>query len=186
MQQEKIISGQNAEDIGQQLERDLQSVENKLEYRAILELHEKKILLDIFIDPGGGFESSSGTTRFYSLFNSENDFEFAIHNEQFLDTAGKFFGMHDVTIGHPEFDEKVIVKTNDENRIKKFFKDEVVRSTLASTDDFEFLLQKVNDTDAAKGNASLELIIYEAITESPRLQNIFYTFSNVLSISSLN
>lgn len=69
------------------------------------------------------------------------------NKEHFIDAAGKFFGMQDKVIGYPEFDEKVIVKSNNEKQVKELFKDEQVRSTLASIDDFRFSLQRIDDAD---------------------------------------
>ena len=78
MPQERILSGETKEELCQQLITDLNAVEDFTDYRVILELNENKILLDIFIDPGGGFEASTSGTKFQSTVINNSDFEFAL------------------------------------------------------------------------------------------------------------
>lgn len=78
MPQEKILSGETKQELLQQLTTDLKAAEDFIDYRAILELKKKKDLLDIFIDPGGGFEASTSGTKFQSTVINNSDFQFAL------------------------------------------------------------------------------------------------------------
>ncbi|MDB5193908.1 MAG: hypothetical protein JWQ96_3471 [Segetibacter sp.] len=134
MLQVKIVSGNNVDEIWQKIALDLSS--DPFEYGALIEDRSKRILLTIDIDPGGGFESGYASTSFSAAIEKNSGFKFAIHREGFLDEVGKFFGMQDVVIGYEEFDKKVIVKTNDAERVKTVFADEQARKVLATIPDF--------------------------------------------------
>ncbi len=116
MTQEKIISG-NEDEIWQQITADFIKEDDLLEYRVVIEQQNRRILLDIDIDLGGGFEGGFESTMLRSQLESIGDFRFAIHDESFIDEVGKFFGMQDVVIGYPEFDKKVLIKSNDERKV---------------------------------------------------------------------
>ncbi len=180
MHQQKIFSGKTKEEVWLQLETDLRGIDNILDYSAVLQIGDNSILLEIIMDPGGGFESSYGRTRLRVLVNTKDEFTFAIYEEKFLDTAGKLFGMQDVIIGYPEIDDRLIVKTNNENRIKEIFADVTVQNILAAVDHFRFFLTNSEDKGSFQESATLELIIEEAITEPSKLQKIIDSFISVL------
>jgi hypothetical protein len=130
----KIISG-NEDEIWQQITSDFREGD-LLEYRAIIQQQNTRVLLDIDIDLGGGFEGGYESTMLRSPLKPNNNFRFAIHEEGFIDEVGKFFGMQDVVIGYPEFDKKVLIKANDEAKVKPLFADTSVREVFQSLDDF--------------------------------------------------
>lgn len=180
LNQQKIFSGTTKEGVWLQLEADLREIKNLLDYSAVLKLPENSILLEIIMDPGGGFESSYGRTTLRALVNTKDEFTFAIYEQKFLDTAGKLFGMQDVIIGYPEIDDRLIVKTNNEKRIQEIFADVTVQNTLAAVDHFRFILSTPEEKGSVQESAPLELIIEEAITEPSKLQKIVYSFISVL------
>ena len=120
---EKIISGKNEDEVWEKIKKELVANPDLLDYRVTIKQQKRKILLDIDIDLGGGFESGYSTTTLLALLQNEQDFRFAIHKEDFFDEVGKFFGMQDVEIGYPEFDKKLIIKTNDKAKVKAVFSD---------------------------------------------------------------
>src|SRR5436853_444815 len=101
MSEEKSISGNSEEEIWRQLDKDL-SGENLLEYHAIIRHDNHEINLNIDIDMGGGFEGGYAETSLIAVLPPADHFRFAIHREHFTDEIGKFFGMQDVKVGHPE------------------------------------------------------------------------------------
>ena len=46
--------------------------------------------------------------------NNPKKYRLNVYEQGPISTIGKYFGMQDVVIGHPEFDKEYIVKTNDE------------------------------------------------------------------------
>lgn len=176
----KIISGINEDEVWQQIEKDLTRNPDLLDYRAIIEQQKRKIFLEIDIDLGGGFESGYSTTTLHAPLQTEQDFRFAIHKEDFLDDIGKFFGMQDVEIGYPEFDKKLVIKTNDESRVKQVFSDRSVRELFKSLNDFTFGITKHTIPDSNYKGAFLELIIEDGITDPDHLRKIYHAFFNTL------
>ena len=99
MTNENFIKGSGEDEIWQQINDQFLQNSDPLEYTAIIEQENRKVILDIDIDLGGGFESGYETTSLTAPLHHTTDFKFAIHEEHFTDEIGKFFGMQDVVIG---------------------------------------------------------------------------------------
>src|SRR4051794_30960510 len=109
MQEEKLIAGKTEEEVWQQLQADLERDPELLNYRTLIEQAGHRILLDIDIDLGGGFEGGYATTTLMASLQTSTPFKFSIHKEGVLDEAGKLFGMQDVVLGDPVLDDKLII-----------------------------------------------------------------------------
>jgi hypothetical protein len=179
MQAERHITGHNEDQVWAQVVRDLSQDPELLQYRAIIEQQSKTILLDIDIDLGGGFEGGFATTILSARFPNRSGFRFALHEEGFLDDVGKFFGMQDVEIGYPDFDDRILVKTNDAARVRTMLTDDLTRQVLLSLQDFTFEIV-LPDTDPDTEDSTLELIIEEGITDPVRLRQIYRVFFGML------
>lgn len=183
MQEERIISGHNEDEVWSQLQHDLTQTPNLLQYRAQINQQNKIIHLDIDIDLGGGFEGGYATTIFSAAFRNPDQFRFAIHEEGFFDDLGKFFGMQDVEIGYPEFDKAFIIKTNDESRVRTIFTDDEARSILLTLKDFTFeVVLTESETNGDVNDSILELIIEEGITDPIRLRHLYRVFFGTLNL----
>ena len=170
----KIIKGQNEEEIWHQVRTDFEG-EELLGYNVLLETPTSLVELDVDIDLGGGFEGGFEITRMVSKIPATNDFKFALHKEDFLDEIGKFFGMQDVKLGYEDFDKHVVVKTNDEARIKALFADEQLRLfVLALNEDFNFSLSYNHEEKV------LALEVEKGITDVAALQKLHAGFVQVL------
>jgi len=183
MQEERIISGQNEDEVWNQLQYDLTQNPDVLQYRAQINQQNKLIHLDIDIDLGGGFEGGYATTIFSAAFRNPDRFRFAIHEEGFFDDLGKFFGMQDIEIGYPDFDKAFIIKTNDKSRVRTIFTDEEARTILLTLQDFTFeiVLTESDATDDVN-DSILELIIEEGIKDPVRLRNLYRVFFGTLNL----
>ena len=176
----KIISGNNEEEIWQQISADFAADEDLLEYNVVLHQGNRQVLLDIDIDPGGGFESGYEFTRLTAPVQKKNDFRFSIYHEGFIDKMGKFLGMEDVITGYPEFDEVLIVKTNDAEKVKAVFSDSSVRATFQAMTDFKLHITHHHPKDGETNDTFLELEIQVGITDSAELKEIYHAFWKVL------
>lgn len=179
MDNANIISGTTEDEVWQQINGWFLANPDPLEYTAIIEQEKRKIVLDIDIDLGGGFESGFETTTLTAELKTASDFRFAIHEQHFSDEIGKFFGMEDVEIGYDEFDKKLIVKTNDPIRVKEIFSDESIRKVFESLSDFTFAITDHNTNNDRKAFL-LELQIESAITNPATLREIYHAFYAVL------
>lgn len=179
MQQENILTGKTEEEVWQQIDQQFGGEPEILEYTAIIEQDEKRIMLDIDIDLGGGFESGYATTTFSAMLPPSPGFTFGIHHEHFIDEIGKFFGMEDVETGYSEFDKKLVVKTNDRERVRAVFADEQVRSVFQTLDDFTFAIAR-HHSNGEPDVPFLELQIEVGITDPLKLREIYHAFLSVL------
>jgi hypothetical protein len=182
MQEERHIYGHNEEEVWQQINEDLIQNPDLLQYRAIIHQQNKEIMLDIDIDLGGGFEGGYATTILSAPFRNPEGFKFALHEESFFDDLGKFFGMQDVKIGYPDFDDQIIVKTTDESRVRTFLNDDTIREGLLNLKDFTFEVVLPDDGDTENNDSRLELIIEEGITDPARLRPLYDLFFSTLNM----
>jgi len=176
MDEQRMLHGKNEEEVWKQLDIDLQEVD-LLHYQAAIMQGTQKLYLDIGIDPGGGFESGYSTTTLLAPLSSNDDFRFAVHTKHITDAIGKLFGMQDVVIGHTDFDEKFIIKTNNEAKVKALFNDSSVRNILLSLP--HFTLEIIDENDSLHDNV-LQLYIEEAIVQPERLRPVYHTFVQLL------
>ena len=137
-----------------------------------------RVELYIDIDMGGGFESGFATTILRAKLETDPDFRFALHHEDFFDEIGKFLGMEDIEIGFVEFDKKVIIKTDDEHRVRRLFSDSSTRKVFGDMKGYNLGLNHHHDHDIKE--SYLELEMEEGITDPLRLKPIFFAFCDVL------
>jgi hypothetical protein len=183
MRKENFIKGQDENEVWQQIHQQFVQNPDPLEYLAVIQQGTLRLTLAIDIDLGGGFESGYETTTFTAPLPASTLFRFAIHDEHFTDEIGKFFGMQDVVIGFGQFDKKLIIKTNDEARVKTVFADASIREVFESLENFTFGIHTQHSADS-QNEVVLELIIESGITDRDRLRNIYTAFFSVLNFFS--
>jgi hypothetical protein len=186
MTQGNLIKGTTENEIWQQIAAQLAQTPDPLEYSAVIEQQGHRIILDIDIDLGGGFESGYETTSFTAPLPVDHGFRFAIHEQDFTDGIGKFFGMQDILIGYPEFDKKLIVKTNDPHRVKTVFADAPVRSVIQRLENFTFSITTTAAPADSEERLLLELVIERGITKADELRPIYTAFHAVLAALESN
>jgi hypothetical protein len=153
-----------------------------LDYSAVVTYQGKRVLVTIDNDPGGGFESGYESVYFMAPLTTNNtDLRFAIHHEGFMDELGKFFGMQDIKTGYEDFDKKVIVKGNNEKLIKSLFKGQADRKVFEHLNDFKLFLHEREDENSPVKRLYLEFDIYDSISDTVQLKEIFYAYCDVLS-----
>jgi hypothetical protein len=178
MEDLKVVTGNTEQEIWPVIESDL-SAGDILDYHILIRQDNAETDLYIDIDLGGGFEGGYEITQLKASLSIPHDFKFAIHDEDFIDKMGKFFGMQDVETGYPELDEHLIIKTNDEERVRLVFADEEVRQTLTLLNDFDLGIHHVHNGEIQ--TASLEFNINEGITDAAYLRKIYHAFYKVLT-----
>jgi hypothetical protein len=178
MEVSKVYSGNTEDEIWQQLATDIN--EETSQYYALLHQDTTEIYLEIDIDLGGGFEGGYATTS-YSAPLINTDFQFAIHEEHFIDEIGKFFGMQDIQLGYPDLDHHLVVKTNNEEKVKMLFADEHTRALFTDLNDFDFGIRMHTPDGSDTKQAFLELNIEDGILDTIVLREIYHVFRNVLT-----
>ncbi|MXV52248.1 hypothetical protein GS399_14815 [Pedobacter sp. HMF7647] len=181
MDQTLTFSGNTEDEVWTQLNSALVANNDSFQFHAEVNQAGKTTIIDVDIDPGGGFEGGYETTTLSAVVSPENDFRFAIHPESFVDEVGKFFGMEDIEIGYPEFDKKVIIKTNNAEKVKYAFKDSQVRSAIGNLTNFTLGIVHYTVPETDQKVPFLELRIEHGIMEPEALRTIYHVFYNVLT-----
>ncbi|MFL9481455.1 hypothetical protein ACI6Q2_01675 [Chitinophagaceae bacterium LWZ2-11] len=179
MQPEKVISGKNSIELWDVINKDFASIERLNDYYVLLEQGSIKTTLRIEAGLGGNEEGGYELTTFSTPLYRVSDFRFSIHPQDIFNKIGKIFGLEDIVIGYPAFDDAVIVKANDEQLVKKIFASESVRSVLQPLSGFKF---GIVEQDKKEGEGDkLELIIEDAITDAGLLHRLYDAFITVLT-----
>jgi len=91
---------------------------------------EWTVTLDTFTVSTG--KSSTTYTRIRAPYVNPDGFRFAIHRKSIFSDLGKWMGMQDVEVGHPEFDEAFIIKGNDEHKLRALFANPKIRELIST------------------------------------------------------
>ncbi len=174
METAKIISGNTEDEIWPEIDADL-SNEEVYDYNVLIKQGDRETELIIDIDLGGGFEGGWENTTLKMPLPLATDFRFAIHDETFVDKVGKFFGMQDVKLGYEELDRHLVIKSNDEEKVRSLFADADVRKVFASLDSFSCGIHTHHEEDD-KDHPFLELNVDEGINESAPLRRLYHAF----------
>ncbi len=178
MEDQKIISGGNEQEVWPLIEAALSA--DEYTYDVLIEQAGKRIQLYIDIDPGGGFEGGSELTQLKAALPVTNEFRFAIHHQGFIDSVGKFFGMQDVETGYPEFDKKIIVVTNNEQKVHELFADADVREIFAKLDNFNLGIHNHHVENSEVNHPWLEFYSDEVYDDTMQLKQIYHGFCTLL------
>jgi hypothetical protein len=74
-----------------------------------------------------GTSSSYTYTRLRAPYVNADGFRFTVYQAGFFTGLGKLFGMQDLEIGDPAFDEAYVLKGNDEEKVRRFFLDDTLK-----------------------------------------------------------
>ena len=129
MENLRLFSGENEDEIWQKISDDMHAQPEILEYSAQINQQNHQIYFDIDIDLGGGFEGGFETTTFIAPVEN-TAFKFHLYPQNWLNEVGKILGLEDVELGYPEFDEAFIIKANQPETLRAIFTDETIRQTL--------------------------------------------------------
>lgn len=69
-------------------------------------------------------------TRIRTIFKNPNQLNFKLYHEGFFSSIGKMLGMQDILIGDDEFDQRFVVKSTDEIKIKQLLSDYKLKALL--------------------------------------------------------
>jgi hypothetical protein len=171
----KTISGNTAE-IWHQINTDFVTGNNLHDYHVLIQYENHDIEFDMVSSPGGSFEGGYDTTTLSAPLPTHTPFRFAIFPEDFLNKIGKLFGMQDVITGYKEFDENVIVQTNEPETLKRVFAKDEVRKVFATLSGYSFRTIKHENSDTDR----IELTVQHTL-QGNELLEVFNAFSTVLA-----
>ncbi len=142
---------------------------------------EWQILLDTFTVSTG--KSSTTYTRMRAPFVNKDGLYFKIYRENIFGKAGKFFGMQDIVIGDPFFDEKFIIKGNDENKVKMLLLNDKLKELIDLQPRVSFEIRDDEGWFSQKFPEGVDELYFQCvgiIKETSLLKGLFDLFSLTL------
>jgi hypothetical protein len=161
---------QVAKEIGAQFNRDAPCV--------CLVMEEWVIILDEYRDYG----DSTAIVRMRAPYQDKNGFRFSISSKNIFSEIGKLFGMQDVKIGDAVFDDKFIIKTNDEEKVRGFFNSPRLRQLAQAQPyvSFEIRERERAGIETLFGESNVELYAPGYIKDVAILKSTFEMFGEAL------
>ncbi|GFP76314.1 DUF3137 domain-containing protein [Clostridium fungisolvens] len=139
------------------------------------------VVLDTYVVSTG--KSSITYTRMRAPFVNLDNFYFKIYRSGVFSGLGKMFGMEDINVGYPQFDEAFIIKGNNESKVKQLFASDNIRRliqyqpsiSLEIKDDEGYFKSHFPD-----GVDELYFNVVGVIKDVERLKELYELFSEVL------
>ena len=75
-------------------------------------------------------KSSTTFTRMRAPYVNADGFRFQIYREGLFSGLGRAFGMQDVNVGYPQFDDKFVIKGDNESKLRDLFANRRVRELI--------------------------------------------------------
>ena len=170
------IWDQIAKDIGGQYEDGGFLGRDVLRYQS----GQWEITLDTYTTDG---ENSTTYTRMRAPFVNKDSLYFKIYREGFFASIGKLFGMQDIQIGDPYFDDNFIIKGNNEGKIRRLLNAPRLKQLIQTQPGICFQVRDDEGwfgADFPEGVDELYFQCTGVIKGEERLKNLFNLFSNTL------
>lgn len=150
-----------------------------------IEHGEWTITLDTYTVSNSSGNSSSSTTytRIRAPYVNPDGFRFNIYRKTFFSPLGKMFGMQDVEVGHPAFDEEFIIKGNSETKLKQLFANERIRGLIEAQPHIHFSV--IDDegwfsTKYPEGVDCLKFHVVGILKDVEQLKTLYWLFAETL------
>ncbi|MBN1623746.1 MAG: hypothetical protein JW903_05220 [Clostridia bacterium] len=136
-----------------------------------------RILLDTYTVNTG--KSSVTYTRMRVPFKRENDIQFKLTRKNIFSGISSLFGMQVIGSYDYDFDDKYIIKGNDETVVKEIFQNEELRKSIAFQKN---LVLKVHPYKEKKSRWSSEIYfqVTGVIKDVEKLKNLFHMFMTLI------
>ena len=149
--------------------------------RVIVDVPPWQIVLDTYTVHTGQVHITY--TRMRAPYVNGDGFRFSIHRKNVFTDISKFFGMQDVEIGYPAFDEAFVIKGNDEAKLRRLFASVELRKLIEAQpsirlqvkDDEGFFRKSFPD-----GVDELHFAVVGVVKDIERLKALYDLFAQTL------
>ncbi len=150
--------------------------------KVVAKVKEWTITLDTYTVSSG--KHSTTYTRMRAPYINKDGFRFKIYRKGLFSDLGKFFGMEDIEVGFPQFDEEFIIQGNDEYKVKELFQNEEIRRLIEIQPHIIFQVKDDEGwfgTEFPEGVDELYFSVVGVLKDQERLKALFDLFSEVLN-----
>lgn len=151
-----------------------------------IEHGEWMITLDTYTVSSSTGNSSSSTTytRIRAPYVNPESFRFEIYRQSIFSPLGKLFGMQDIEVGDPEFDEAFIIKGNDEAKVRQLFANDRIRGLIHAQPRIHFSVVDDEGWFAAKYPDGVDCLKFHAVgvlKDVEQLKTLYWLFAETLN-----
>jgi hypothetical protein len=180
----RSFSADTETELWDQISADMLRDGSMLEYAAQLNQGGYQFMLDIDIDPGGGFEGGYATTTLAALVPGAPALRFSLVEQDLVHELGKLLGLKDVELGYPALDAAFIIRTNEPGTLRTLLADEAVQTTLLKYRELRLTLAPASEapeTTEAPAEAVYLVFSKEAgIVDPAQLREIYQLLLSLL------
>jgi hypothetical protein len=122
-------------------------------------------------------------TRMQAPFANPTKFRFTIYRGGFWAEVGKFFGMQDLEVGDPPFDDAFVVKGADEPRVKLLFANPRIRELLTRQPEIHLTVESGRHWPRPKQPEGVDVLVFHVggiIKDIDRLELLYDLFGETL------
>ncbi len=146
---------------------------------------EWQILLDTYTTTAlaGQVTTTTTYTRMRAPFINKDGLYFEISREGFFSTIGKLFGLKDIEIGDPAFDEQFEIKGNNPEKIKLLLADARIRKLCEQQPQIHFKIKDDEGRFGADFPEGVDELYFECsgvIKKTELLKSLFALFALTL------
>ncbi|GAU77006.1 hypothetical protein [Fusibacter sp. 3D3] len=119
-------------------------------------------------------------TRIRSIFKNPTRLSFKLYHEGFFSSLSKMLGMQDILIGDDEFDQRFVVKSNDEIKIRQLLSDYKLKQLLFFG---KPITLEIKLKDKCLNSKDESILLYQAtgvIKDIDTLENILNIFERFI------
>jgi hypothetical protein len=150
--------------------------------KIVAKVKEWTITLDTYTVSTG--KSHVTYTRMRAPYVNADGFRFKIYRKNIFSGIGKYFGMQDLEVGYPEFDNDFIIKGSDESKVRSLFMNDKIRALIQQQPSISL---EVKDDEGwfvknfPEGVDELYFQVTGVITDVKRLKFLYDLFAETLN-----
>jgi len=140
-----------------------------------------KLYLDTYTVSTG--KTTVTYTRVRMPFINLKNFYFKIYKSGVFSGIGKIFGMQDIQVGYEDFDDKYIIKGNNEELVKQIFLNNKIRALIEAQPKISLEIKMNEGVFGPKfkeNESELYFLVPGVIKDIELLKNLFDLFSEVI------
>lgn len=132
----------------------------------------------------GNMNHSTTYTRLRAPYVNKDGFRFTIYRKSVFSDLGKFFGVQDVEVGYPEFDDAFIIKGNDEAKLRALFANDHIRQLIEMQPSIHLTVRDDEGWFGSKFPEGVDELCFQVvgvIKDIDRLKSLYYLFAETLN-----
>ncbi|MVM32107.1 DUF3137 domain-containing protein [Spirosoma sp. HMF4905] len=145
-------------------------------------VNEWTITLDTYTVSTG--KTHTVYTRIRAPYVNMDGFRFKLYRKGLFSNLGKKFGMQDVEIGFPEFDDQFIIQGNDESKLQLLFKNPIIRRLIEIQPDISLDIKDDDGWLSTRFPEDVDQLTFKVvgvIKDVERLKSLYELFAEILN-----